>query len=418
MTRILLFGFFALTCITCSSPQTEKTQLSTGIWRATLHYQEKELPFNFHVVRDAEGGFDMYIINARERLHLDDVFLRGDSVIIPLHIFDASFEAKLSGDSLQGIFIKHYDRENTIPFTAVAGQSFRFKKGRSSHTSPDFSGKYRVQFFNAADTTDAIGIFLQKKDSLTGTFLTATGDYRFLQGNVVNDTLHLSAFDGNHAYLFVAASSGKDEMEGYFYSGRTKKTLWRATRDDNAALPDPESLTFLKPGYEKIDFTFPDPDGNPVSLNDDRFKDKVVILQLSGTWCPNCMDETKFLAPWYDKNKDRGVEIIGLAYERKDDFEYARDRVRKMMEKLSVNYQYVIAGTNDKTKASQSLPMLNRIVSFPTTIFIDKQKNVKKIHTGFTGPGTGEYYEQFIEDFNETVNELLKEAPAKNEKSF
>jgi hypothetical protein len=121
------------------------------------------------------------------------------------------------------------------------------------------------------------------------------------------------------------------------------------------------------------------------------------------------MDETKFLKQWYDNNKDRGVEIIGLAYERKPDFTYASDRVKKMIEKFDVRYDFVIAGTHDKVKASETLPMLNQVVAFPTTIFIGKDGKVKKIHTGFSGPGTGKYYEQFIQHFNETVNELLSE---------
>jgi thiol-disulfide isomerase/thioredoxin len=182
-----------------------------------------------------------------------------------------------------------------------------------------------------------------------------------------------------------------------------------AKKNDFASLPDPESLTYLKKGYEKIEFTFPDINGKSVTLNDEKYKNKVVILQIFGTWCPNCMDETKFLAPWFLENKDRGVEIIGLAYERKNDFTYASGRVKKMINKFNVPYDFVIAGTNDKAKASETLPQLNKVVAFPTTIFIGKDGKVKKIHTGFTGPGTGKYYDLFVQHFNETVNELLTE---------
>jgi len=177
-------------------------------------------------------------------------------------------------------------------------------------------------------------------------------------------------------------------------------------------LPDLESLTYLKKGYEKLEFSFPDVNGNKISPSDERYKNKVLILQIFGSWCPNCMDETKFLSRWYKKNRDRGVEILGLAYERKDDFQYASGRVRKMKEKLGVDYDFVIAGTSDKAKASESLPALNQVFAFPTTIFIGKDGKVKHIHTGFTGPGTGVYYEQYIQRFNETVNELLTPNPS------
>ncbi|HRG10398.1 MAG TPA: TlpA family protein disulfide reductase, partial [Cyclobacteriaceae bacterium] len=81
--------------------------------------------------------------------------------------------------------------------------------------------------------------------------------------------------------------------------------------------------------------------------------------------------------------------IIGLAYERKPDFAYASERVKKMKAKFGVNYEYLIAGVNDNTKAAETLPMLNKVVAFPTTIFIGKDGKVKHIHTGFDGPGTG-----------------------------
>jgi hypothetical protein len=78
-----------------------------------------------------------------------------------------------------------------------------------------------------------------------------------------------------------------------------------------------------------------------------------------------------------------------------------------MIDKLDVGYDFVIAGTNDKEKAALTLPMLNKVVAFPTTIFIGRDGKVKRIHTGFSGPGTGVYYDQFVQHFNEVVNELL-----------
>ena len=119
------------------------------------------------------------------------------------------------------------------------------------------------------------------------------------------------------------------------------------------------------------------------------------------------MDETKFLKKWYDENKDRGVEVLGLAYEAKPDFNYARDRVLKMKKKLGVDYNFLIAGTKDKEEAAMTLPMLNHVLAFPTTIFVDANGEVQRIHTGFTGPGTGHYYDQFIKEFNSTVDAML-----------
>jgi hypothetical protein len=113
--------------------------------------------------------------------------------------------------------------------------------------------------------------------------------------------------------------------------------------------------------------------------------------------------------PWYTQNKERGVEVIALAFERRDDFSYASERVKKMISRLKVNYPVLIAGVNDKEKAGKALPMLNRLVAWPTTIYIGKDGNVKKIYTGFSGPGTGSAFDEFKQEFNETVNSLLNE---------
>ena len=217
----------------------------------------------------------------------------------------------------------------------------------------------------------------------------------------------LSTFDGEHAYLFKARLQDDGSLQGNFWSGISYHTTWTAQRDENAQLPDANDLTYLKEGYDQLSFTFPDLEGESVSLSDSQYQDKVILVQLFGTWCPNCMDETKFLTEWYDQNKERGVEIIGLAYERKDDFDYASSRVKKMVDKLDVGYDFLIAGVSDKEKAAETLPMLNRVMSFPTLIYIDQKGKVQNIHTGFSGPGTGEYYDDFVKEFNERMDALL-----------
>lgn len=312
----------------CDPADRETKALVTGTWRAAIEIQGHELPFNMEVETDPDRGYVFYIRNAAEKLKLDEITLSGDSVTVGLHIFDATIKAVHSGDSMNGWFIKNYENDYRIPFRAAAGQGFRFEKGEDT-AYPDFNGTYRVLFTSKTDTTLAVGVFEQIQDSVTGTFLTPTGDYRYLQGNVANGKLQLSTFDGNHAYLFLATKISNDSLRGKYYSGKTVEEDWIAVRDDNASLPDAASLTYLKPGYERITFEFPDVTGKAIRLDNEKYQNKVVILQLFGSWCPNCMDETRFLSPWYDKNKNRGVEIIGLAYERKDDFTYASQRVKK-----------------------------------------------------------------------------------------
>jgi thiol-disulfide isomerase/thioredoxin len=263
--------------------------------------------------------------------------------------------------------------------------------------------------YDEKDTTNGIGIFEQTNNKLTGTILTPVGDYRYLNGSVTNGELSLHTFDGEHLYVFTATKNNDTTLVGEFRSGKSRLESWTATKNDTATLPDGDSLTLLKKGYSKIDFSFPDLEGKLVSPADDQFKNKVLVLQLFGSWCSNCMDETRFLSQWYRENQDKAVAILGLAYEQKADFEYGKSRVEKMKSRLQVPYDFVLAGTKDKEEASKTLPMLNQVIAFPTLIFVGKNGEVKRIHTGFNGPGTGKYYEEFQEEFNQTITELLSE---------
>jgi len=400
--RIFLIIILAVFIGSCNP---EKFELKTGPWRGVIEMQGQQLPFGFEVQK-SNDQYHINVINAEEKLGLDEISVTGDSIRIVMHIFDSELRARMEGDKLSGYFVKNYDPANKFPFSATYGDVYRYIKPAEANI--DFTGKYSLEFQTPTERYVSVGIFKQTGNEVTGTFLTPTGDYRYLQGNVVDNQLMLSTFDGNHAFVFTAHFEG-DSIKGNYYSGKSSLETWKGVKDENASMPDSESLTYLKPGFETLDFNFPDVNGNKISNTDERFKNKVVILQIFGTWCPNCMDETKFLTTWYAQNKDRGVEILGLAYERKDDFEYASGRVKKMKEKLKVGYDFVIAGTNDKVKASETLPALNKVLAFPTTIFIGKDGKVKHIHTGFSGPGTGIYYNQFKERFNQIVNELLAE---------
>ncbi len=383
-------------------------ELKTGVYRGVIQLQGQELPFTFEVGNEG-GKYVAYLKNASEKLKLDEITIENDSVKMVLHIFDAELRAKVNANSLDGFYYKNYDKSFKLPFNATFGEDFRFEKVKDV-AGVDFNGKYAVTFISdQKDTTVSVGVFTQKGNYAEGTFLTPLGDYRYLEGNVIQDKLYLSTFDGNHAFLFIAAKDADGKLTGDYWSGKSAHEVWTGMKDDNAKMPDAESLTFLKKGFDKIDFKFKDVNGKEVSPSDDKFKNKVLILQIFGTWCPNCMDETKFLSEWYRQNNTRGVEILGLAYERKDDFEYASGRVKKMKDKLNVPYDFVIAGTNDKKKAAETLPMLNQVLAFPTTIFIGRDGKVKTIRTGFEGPGTGIYYDQFKQRFNELVNELLNE---------
>jgi peroxiredoxin len=405
MERIkIIFVIISISCL-FSCKNEKQPELKQGFWRAEIQMQGQLLPFNFEIIKDTLK-YKANLINSKEVIPLDEIEIVGDSVFITLHIFDIDLRAKINGDTLNGWYIKNYKENYKVPFTATYGKANRFENPKST---TEFDGNWQTTFVEDDGTSyPAVGIFKKEGDLLTGTFLTETGDYRYLEGYTEGNQMHLFTFDGNHAFIFNATVKN-DSLQGEFLSGKDYRETFTAYKDNQAALADANKLTYLKEGYDHIEFSFPGLDGKPVSLQDKKYQHKVVLLQIFGTWCPNCMDETKFYRNWYEKNNDKGVEIIGLAYEAKDDFEYAKARVEKMKQKYKVGYDYVIAGVYDKEAAAKTLPMLNHIISFPTTIFIDKKGTVRRIHTGFSGPATGKYYEAFVDDFNSFMNQLLNE---------
>lgn len=380
--------------------------LVTGIWRATLSLPDAELPFNFKVNNNT-GGYTMEIINADEKIIVDEISFTEDSVFIKLPVFDSEIRAKVSEKNMTGNWINYARKTNqSIPFNANANASERFIADKNSNIIK-LNNRYEVWFSPyTKDSSFAIALFSQIEEKVRGTFLTTTGDYRYLEGMVKGDSLFMSCFDGAHAYLFKAKVDG-EKISGMYYSGNHWKEEWSAVRNDTIELPDAETITKLKPGQNTISFNFKNLDGSDFLFPNDEYKGKVTVLQIMGSWCPNCMDETAFLAPFYNRYKSKGFEVIGLSFEKTDDFVKAVNLINRTKAKHAVKYRLLASGNRDK--ASQNMSMLEKINGYPTTIFIDKKGIVRKIHTGFTGPATGKYYEKFKDDFTAFIEKLLAE---------
>ena len=409
--NLTLVGLLIILISSCTG--TSDGSLQTGIWRATLKTQSgEEIPFNFEITDSAEQKL-LDIINGKERFRVNEISILSDSVIIQMPLFDSEIRAVLKNETLSGQWIKHFgDSDEVMQFNAQKGESWRFFKDNTT-TNADISGRWSVTFntLNIQSSYASVGEFTQENGRVFGTFLTTTGDYRFLEGTVSDHTLYLSCFDGSHAYLFTGKLLNDSTItEGKFYSGLSSVETWTANKDDKAILPDAYSITDLKPGYDKIDFSFPGLDGKKVSLSDQKFKNKIVLVQFFGSWCPNCMDETAYLTSFHKKYQEKGVEIVALAYERTKDFERSRKNIARLRDRFSVPYDMLVTGfTKDKIEVSKSLPMLKQFMAFPTLMIIDKNGKIRKIHTGFSGPGTGSHYADFVKEFEQTIDDLLSE---------
>lgn len=413
----------------CSPPDDATTQsdtkadrqdnapmLADGIWRAGVSIQGQELPFQLEVLPMVNGRQQAFLLNGDEREPVQEIVIDGSHVELRMTSFNTWIEGELNDGVIEGHLHKvKLDTTEVMPVRLVHGQQYRFAE-TFRRPEVDVSGRYAVTFTEPdGHTYPAVGIFEQQGNTVTGTFLSTTSDYRYLAGSIEGRRLQLSAYDGYHVYLFAADVEADGSLRGDYWAGASWHEDWIATPDAQAQLPDVDALSYLKPGYERFEFEFPDTDGRRISSNDARFRNKVLIVQLAGSWCPNCADETRFLAPWYRDNRARGVEVVALMFENLTDFDAAARQVDIWRQQWQVEYPTLIAGVSDKTMASEALPQLNAVLAFPTTIFIGKDGKVARVHNGFSGPATGQHYLDEIASFNATVDALLN-APETQEK--
>ncbi len=406
--RIILILTLLVGLAACdSSPQ----KLPMGEWRAVVELPGGSLPFTIEMVDPGGSGVQGYLVNGEERVPVTHMTVAGDRVLIDFPAFNNRIEAVLTGNQLVGTLTltKRHGKLQVMPITMNAGESYRFFADQPD-VNADFAGRWSVQFVEDDGTlSEAVADFQQVNGRVTGTFRTPKGDYRYLEGAVSDRTLRLSTFDGAHAFLFDGTMDQSGRVSGNFWSGTEWHETWTAFRDDSAELPDANSLTRVIQTDQPFVVEFPNVDGQSVRSDDPRFQGKVLIVALAGSWCPNCHDEAAFLAPFYQEYRDQGLEVLGLMYEHLDDFSEAAIQVERFREKFDIEYELLVAGSSDKGKASESLPMLNEVIAYPTMIVLDRSGSVQRIHTGFDGPGTGEKYHEFRREFTAFIKQLLAE---------
>lgn len=428
--RIVFFGFLTImTVFGCISPNSTFEKIPPGIWRGALLLDrapvskygddrdivkkfdyDSELPFNFEVVYDDASNFHVVIHNDTERIKVTDItFGRDkatakDTVIIKFPIYDSYIKAIYEDGVMEGDWVVNYRDNYSIPFKAVHGVADRFSMVDNEDTL-NVDGKWMCTFDIGAESEyKAVGVFKQKGKKVAGTFLTETGDFRFLEGIVYKKKLYLSAFDGSHAYMFLGKVMEDGTLTGTFRSGSQYTTNWEGKRDESATLTNAYELT-KKVSEDAMRFSFPNLVGQQISLDDEKYKGKTKLIQIMGSWCPNCMDETVFLQEYFKKNPMEDVAIISLGFERYKDDTKSIAALKRFAERMNIEHEVLYAGYYDKKAASEKLPQLDKIISYPTLLFVDKNNKIVKIHTGFSGPATPGY-EDFEKEFTNNLNTI------------
>jgi len=387
--------------------------IKEGIWRGVFTVSESAVPFNFEFKgKDPEHAvFTLLNGSRRDDFHVQR--LGKDSIFVKMNTYDAALVAKIEPNgTLSGEYRSLVPgfRGNSLPFTAEPGKTYRFvEPGKDVKPAADLSGKWELKLYSKEAVPASIAVLKQNGNKLTGVIMTVVGDSREIEGTIQGNEFALSGFTGPSPFIIKGKVNEDGTLSGDQGFGIYKNIKFDATKNTDANLPDPYKLTFLKEGYKKLDFIFPDLNGKSVSLSDDKYKGKVVIVEIVGTWCPNCTDQTVFLSPWFNKNQKRGVEAIAIGFEQKDSLAYAQYTLGKLRDKYDIKYDILFGGLADKKLVSQKLPALNKFIAFPTTIIIDRKGEVREIYTGYTGTVTGKYYDDYEKKFNRVLDELIAE---------
>ncbi len=384
-----------------------------SLYRATLQCPGGEIPFRLELEENSNTP-RAWIVNGSERILVPTVVRRPDIVVLDFEHYDSLVDAVWDGHDaaghlrLRGTWRKRTGKNDwsKLPFEAVSDVEYRFPPEHGAATAAPIAGRWAVKFSKSDDA--AIGVFKQLRDgSVEGTFLTPSGDYRYLAGDYAGGRLRLSCFDGSHAFLFDARMQPDGTLEGNFWSGGGWHEKWTARRDDRATLPDGFKATAGVSGVRLDKLKFPDLTGKERSLADPEFAGKARIIEVFGSWCPNCSDESAYLAELDRRYRSKGLRIVGLAFELTGDFQHDAKNVSKFAARHNAEYPILIAGIRDKEKASAALPMLDKLRAYPTTIFLDAKGNVRAVYTGFSGPATGDDYEAVKRQFEQTIDKLL-----------
>ena len=373
-----------------------------GEWRAVLDLAGGPLRFGIEVERSARG-WSAELCNGNACTAAGPVRLEGDSLFIDLTDYDATIGARVTGDSLVGTYSNVGNRgPRVIPFRATRGRWPR------TALPPGFAGQWDATLVTDGRTSPRIFIFRSGPSGPEAAVISNTGDYGQFGGEASGDSAVFSHFDGTFVYMLTATLDG-DTLRGIFHAGLRTQTPFTAVRSTGRPhLRAPTEMTRADT-TTPFRFAFPDLEGRLVTQDDERFRDRVVVVDVFGTWCSTCHFAAPILERFQREYGPRGLAVVGLAYEVTGDTAIDGVLVRRYREKFGLSFPLLLAGMGTAELAAPTLPQLNGFTAFPTTIFLGRDGRVRRVHAGFYGPATGAMHDRQVAEFRTVIEALLDE---------
>ena len=378
-----------------------------GTWDATVTVNSVSVPFKIEI--DGSGAdVHSYFFNGDDRVNpsSNGTFQNGSLVLT----FD-SYATKLEATLNDGILTGTYGGGFGSPYVFQAKRHDPSQVARSDQHAPDISGLWEIQVKSPKGESAWHFVVNQTGAKIGAAIVRVDGDTGTLSGNFKDSKFILSHFTGERPFYVEVTpqSDGSLQLQiASFHDTQTLVALRPAeARARNLAPPDdPTQHTKVKDPGQPLRFSFPDLTGRIVSDTDDRFQGKVVLVNITGSWCPNCHDEVPFLEELYRKYHGQGLEIVALDFEPAEQLK-SLSRARAFIKRYGIEYTYLIAG--EPNQLNEKVPQAENLNAWPTTFFVGRNGLVRSIHTGFTSHASGELDSRLKDDVRNEIAQLLSE---------
>ena len=379
-------------------------QSLAGSWDAVINYNGNDIPFKMEMSGDGPNVKGWFFNGTDKEVSNRGSFENG---VLTLD-FD-SYAAHLKATYKEGVLTGDYGPVVRKMSTIRAVRATPAKP--STEKAPAIGGVWNLMMpAKSGKGEDAWSLILrQNGSSLAGAILRVDGDTGELTGSYKDGKFTLSHFSGSRPALMVitpqpdgALDVALANLRGFTHMSAVRPEVAKAK---GLPMPtDADAHTQVKDPTKPFTSSFPDLNGKLVSNTDARFKDKVVLVVITGSWCPNCHDEAPYLEQAYQKYKGQGLEIVALSFEEGDQLANPT-RLKAFIEEYNIHYTVLLCGEPDSAK--EKLTQAQNWDAWPTTFFVGRDGLVKAVHAGFPGPASGELFKKETSEFASRVEKML-----------
>ena len=386
-----------------------------GLWKGTVTLvDQKLLPVLMYLdlTSPAPSG---YFLNGTEQTPIPEIHHTGDSLTFVFSEYGATMRAVWKGGKLKGSFLRFRKDTVTNVFEASPLSGSEETAKAASASNVPLVGKFQV-FMKNRDGIDSgsVATFWARGDSVLGTFIASDGDLGLMAGKQNGNAVQLGRFSGWQGQMMELTRTQNEWTGTLYYRMPPAVPFTLVPRPAKSFDASGRKKTMLKDRRRPFAFSGLTVMGDTISGLDKRYRGKVVIIDIMGTWCHNCMDASPLLQKLYSEFNGQGLEVVGLSYELTADFNAARKNLLLYEERYGITFPVLFCGSLDNANVdTRTKSQLNDFFAYPTTLFVDRNGIVQQIHEGFKGPGTGEEYQNEVSLYYDTVQKLLKAKAAR-----